>query len=166
MQTIGKEINLKKWLSAMLGVIISLLGFSSCSNDDENEIICMYGQPYSKFELKGKVVDTDGNSVVNAQITIKTIRKTEDGEYSYDMGARDPDDDVNDDVFTKQDGTYRLVASSTTNFVRVICTPENTDLAADSTELVVEYKKASDPNDSWLIGSYEGVVDFTLKKKQ
>ena len=157
-----KATNLKKWLSAMLGVIISLLGFSSCDEHAD-----MYGSPYTEFELKGSVTDTDGNPVENASITIK--QKYEHGYlagqympvYSWDP----TNGDKRKGSFTNVRGEYVLAASPYLDEIRVICTPENTDLAADSTDIQVTYTKKKGKKDDWYEGSYEGVVNFVLKKK-
>ncbi|MDU0271615.1 radical SAM-associated putative lipoprotein [Phocaeicola dorei] len=49
-------MNMKKKMTVhrLLSGALVLLGFASCSNEDENwEIRCEYGTPYSKFLVKG-----------------------------------------------------------------------------------------------------------------
>lgn len=51
-------MNMKKKMTVhrLLSGALVLLGFASCSNEDENlEIRCEYGTPYSKFLVKGTV---------------------------------------------------------------------------------------------------------------
>ena len=46
----------KMTVHRLLSGALVLLGFASCSNEDENlEIRCEYGTPYSKFLVKGTV---------------------------------------------------------------------------------------------------------------
>ena len=52
-------MNMKKKMTVhrLLSGALVLLGFASCSNEDENlEIRCEYGTPYAKYEIKGKVI--------------------------------------------------------------------------------------------------------------
>lgn len=153
---------------ALLGSIITMLGFNSCleSGDDDDDMLLMYGSPTSKFELKGKVTDQDGTPVKGALITIKQKHEMGDLKNQYqEVWSVDPTASGDDRrVHTNSSGTYYLGAGPVMKTIRVICTPENTDLAADSTEITVTYVKENS-KDPWSIGAYSGTVDFKLKKK-
>lgn len=63
-----KKMTVRRLLSGAL----VLLGFASCSNDgDEGEIICEYGTPYAKFQVKGKVTDEAGKALKNIQVVVR-----------------------------------------------------------------------------------------------
>ena len=60
-------MNMKKKMTVhrLLSGALVLLGFASCSNEDENwEIRCEYGTPYSKFLVKGTVTSAHLQSSV------------------------------------------------------------------------------------------------------
>ncbi|MDE7471595.1 MAG: radical SAM-associated putative lipoprotein [Paramuribaculum sp.] len=153
---------------ALLGSVITMLGFNSCleSGDDDDDMLLMYGSPTSKFELKGKVTDQDGAPVKGALITIKQKHEMGDLKNQYqEVWSVDPTASGDDRrVHTNSSGTYYLGAGPVMKTIRVICTPENTDLAADSTEITVTYVKENS-KDPWSIGAYSGTVDFKLKRK-
>lgn len=166
-----KNTRFKKWMAAAMSSIITLLGFSSCQEEGADDVPCMYGMPYSHFELKGKVTDTDGQFVENAEISLKSKYEGGDlnGQYKpvYTVVDMTADTKPNHMVKTDSKGDYHLGGSVFFKTVRVICTPaKDSGLEADSTEITVTFEK--DPNvkdDGWYIGSYQGTLDFELKKK-
>ncbi len=64
-------MNMKKKMTVhrLLSGALVLLGFASCSNEDENwEIRCEYGTPYSKFLVKGTVTSDKDEPLKNIQV--------------------------------------------------------------------------------------------------
>ena len=56
----------------LLSGALVLLGFASCSNEDENwEIRCEYGTPYSKFLVKGTVTSDKDEPLKNIQVIVR-----------------------------------------------------------------------------------------------
>ena len=163
-----KANKFRRFFIALLGSVITMLGFHSClePGDDDDDILLMYGSPTSKFELKGKVTDQDGAPVKGPLITIKQKHEMGDLKNQYhEVWSVDPTASGDDRrVRTNSSGIYYLGSGPVMKTIRVICTPENTDLAADSTEITVTYVK-EDSKDPWSIGAYSGTVDFKLKKK-
>lgn len=140
-----------KLLNAIFAVLLAALGFS-CSNGDEP---CMYGTPHSDFEAKGTVVDENNEPVPNAKITIRekifsdgTYKWTDDREYSQ----------TTSDIT----GKYSFKGSTMTSEVRIVCTPPDDSLEADSTEMNLDLKGA----DGWFIGSATVEQNFKLKAKK
>lgn len=50
---------LQSFASRMCIAMLAVLGFS-CSDDEEENILCMYGTPTGTFEVKGQVTDAEG----------------------------------------------------------------------------------------------------------
>lgn len=82
-----KMSNATQWI---LTAIISLLGFSGCSK--EEEMVCMYGSPTVDYKAEGCVTDEGGNPIegicVKVEIydhlsgsEIKTVYSGEDGLF-------------------------------------------------------------------------------------
>ena len=66
-------MNMKKKMTVhrLLSGALVLLGFASCSNEDENwEIRCEYGTPYSKFLVKGTVTSDKDEPLKNIQVIV------------------------------------------------------------------------------------------------
>ena len=62
----------KMTVHRLLSGALVLLGFASCSNEDENlEIRCEYGTPYSKFLVKGTVTSDKDEPLKNIQVIIR-----------------------------------------------------------------------------------------------
>lgn len=88
-------MNMKKKMTVhrLLSGALVLLGFASCSNEDENwEIRCEYGTPYSKFLVKGTVTSDKDEPLKNIQVIVRqdwnngvfpadTIYTDEKGEF-------------------------------------------------------------------------------------
>ena len=67
-------MNMKKKMTVhrLLSGALVLLGFASCSNEDENwEIRCEYGTPYSKFLVKGTVTSDKDEPLKNIQVIVR-----------------------------------------------------------------------------------------------
>ena len=62
----------KMTVHRLLSGALVLLGFASCSNEDENwEIRCEYGTPYSKFLVKGTVTSDKDEPLKNIQVIVR-----------------------------------------------------------------------------------------------
>lgn len=72
-----------QWL---MTAIISLLGFSACS-DEEKGMMCMYGTPTFDYQADGRVVDEEGNPIegIQVKVSLRDVmnRQTEDGGTIY-----------------------------------------------------------------------------------
>lgn len=57
----------------ILSLVLILLGFSACSNDDEDDNLrLMYGHPPVTFSVKTQVVDENNKPIEGIQVAIKT----------------------------------------------------------------------------------------------
>lgn len=130
----------------LCGIGLTILGLSAC---DDNK--CMYGTPYGSFEVKGEVTEEDGVPVEGAEIQVKTFNNGDPGVILKEQ--------------TEANGRYRIQEThSYTNQVRVVCTPpEDSGLAADSTDIDLVFKGG---DDEWFYGNATETINFSLKKKK
>ena len=73
------------WWKAILGGIMTLLGFSAC--DVVGEIIsprCEYGQPHANYKLLGDVKDTKGTPVKGIRVVFIPTGNTEERGWNND----------------------------------------------------------------------------------
>lgn len=147
MTTIKTRISIL--ISGVCASVLAFLGFG-CS---DNANLCMYGSPYSTFEVKGKVTAEDGTPVANATVRI-TDPDTPSGISSLCTTT------------TKKDGSFRAAGNCSGNErkSKVVCIPEDASLDADSVVVDMDYKSVHS-KDSWLEGHSEATVDLILKKK-
>lgn len=138
-------------IASVLSGILVLLGFSACSdNDDDNNIQCMYGTPTGHYEIKGSVTDKNDTPVEDATIILRSISK--DGISTLYPGIK-----------TDSEGKYSLLASGwPTSKIRVVCHPKGDTLEADSTEIEVKLEGGTG---MWNQGTAKADVDFKLKDK-
>ncbi len=145
-----------KLINAIFAVLLAALGFS-CS-DDPSDVPCMYGTPHGDFEVKGTVVDENGKPVPNAKIALREGLKI-NGEIVW----HDAEWYLN--TTSDNTGTYSLKSSGMFNKVRIVCTPPDESLEADSIETKVDFK--DDGRDEfWYIGKATVEQDFKLKAKK
>ncbi|GFH98270.1 radical SAM-associated putative lipoprotein [uncultured Phocaeicola sp.] len=68
-------MNMKKKMMVhrLLAGTLALLGFASCSDgNEEGELICEYGTPYSKFLVKGKVNSDKDEPLKGIQVIVRS----------------------------------------------------------------------------------------------
>lgn len=147
----------KKWLllcNRMLSGVLALLGFTSCDGEGLGQATCEYGQPYAKYEIKGKVVDAEQQAISNVRIIVKQLEQKSNELFPYAYP---------DTVYTKKNGEY-IYEKGGTNYgrFRVVCEDPTGVYEADST--VVEMKPTG--GEGWYVGSDSKVENFELKKKE
>lgn len=147
----------KQWLqicNRMMSGVLALLGFTSCEGLGLGDEPCEYGQPYAKYEIKGKVVDTQQQAISNARIIVKHLEQKSDELFPYAHP---------DTVYTQKNGEY-IYENRGTNYgrFRVVCEDPSGTYKADST--VVEMKPTG--GKGWYEGSDSKVENFELKKKE
>lgn len=62
----AKLSNATQWI---LTAIISLLGFSGCSK--EEQMVCMYGTPTADYKAEGSVTDEEGNPIEGIKVKVE-----------------------------------------------------------------------------------------------
>ncbi len=147
-----KSIKVSTLLKLICTGGMAMLGFA-CSNSDEPNS-CMYGTPYSEFEIKGSVVDEDGQAVENATVIV-TEKNVSSDKLQYGKAA------------SSADGTFNIVntCGGSAAELKVVCTPHDSKLEADSMVIATQSVSTEKPN-SWYMGLYHATVNFVLKKKK
>lgn len=90
----------------LMAMLFGLLGFSACSEDEEDEMPVMYGTPTADYIVKGTVTDEAGNPIMGINIypsRTLTLAKTDaEGRFKTDTLSYDgpyffvdPDGDAN-----------------------------------------------------------------------
>lgn len=148
MKTISHRLS--SLLAAICSSLLSLLGFSSCSNPED--VPDMYGMPVGDFEIKGAVTDEAGKNIENAEIRV-TYPDAPSNPYSITT------------VTTDAEGRYKLSGRDLLPEAKVVCIPEQSDLKPDSVIVKLQYKNP-DKHNSWDLGHAKETVNFTLKTKQ
>ena len=142
--------SIRQIIPKLCAASLALLGFSCGSVDDnDDEILLMYGSPYGTYEIKGSVTTEDGKPVKGAVVRVTNH-------------------DLSSDIFCEADttGTSGEYMVKSERYVykakKVVCVPDDPTLEADST--VVELK-FSGGKEMWDMGHAEATVDFKLRKK-
>lgn len=147
----------KRWLqfcNRTMSGVLALLGFTSCEGLGLGNEPCEYGQPYARYEIKGKVVDAQKQAISNARIVVKQLEMKSDEVVHFDRP---------DTVYTQESGDYIYKKEGTSyGRFRVVCEDPSGVYKADST--VVEMKPAG--GKGWYEGSDSKVENFELKKKE
>ncbi len=149
------KINFSAMLSRLCAVGLTVLGFG-CSSDepgDDGGMICMYGTPTGSWEVHGSVKTQKGDAVPDA-----TIRVT--------LPEYDSDPNSMETAPTDAEGAYSVEGHSLIGKLKVVCVPDDPALDADSTEVVLKYKKDKNDKNSWYRGHADATVNFKLKPKQ
>ena len=137
-----KSKNLSTLLKALSSSLLTLLGFSSCS---DNEV--MYGMPFGYFEVKGAVTDDNGKPVSDAEIRV-ALPSVPSGIES--LGS----------TRTEDDGTYDIRESAYPSKLKIVCIPSQSELLPDSVIVDLKYKGG---DKEWNKGHAEKTVNFQLK---
>ncbi|MBQ8653145.1 MAG: radical SAM-associated putative lipoprotein [Alistipes sp.] len=100
------KTKLQRLTHYLMAMLFGLLGFSACSDDEEDEPIYMYGTPTADYIVKGTVTDEAGNPIMGINIypsgTLTPAKTDAEGRFKTDtLSYRgpyifvDPDGDAN-----------------------------------------------------------------------
>lgn len=160
------KVTLNHWYNWMTGVLLSLLGFSSCSKneiDDPGKMICLYGVPTTHYILKGKVTDTDGKPINGVKVE---VNEAYDDERRHLEGP----------VYTDEKGEYSTAPGVTFDAqgsVLLEATFEDVDGEANGGAFAndtvrgkdMTLKKISDGEGAFDRGTFEITANKTMKRK-
>lgn len=137
-------------LGGLLAGALSLLGFSSCSDEE-----LMYGTPTSIYEtkhcaIKGTVRTATGSGVEGAQVIMRRLN----GKDAYTSPRDIVTTDGKGDYLIKSD-----IPAVSELRIRIVCRPGDPALEADSIEMKLNFKGSGSDTAS-------ETADFTLKYKQ
>lgn len=142
-------------LNALLGVLLTLLGFSSCGNNSPWNEVCEYGMPHANLSVKGKVMDESGASLEGIHVTLKEVYRHEDVEYF------DPRYHTSSDAHGQYAHSGIWTGDSPDHFLRVVAEDPKGVYAADSTDVTLTH--TTEGKDGWCTGTDKGTADFRLK---
>lgn len=165
-----KKSKWNRMFNRILSGLLVLLGFSACSDfqDDDDVVICMYGTPTARHEIKGKVVtaDKDKVSIPNIQVVvISKFRLDQARKYGVDISSINRGTDT---LYTDAQGEFKYEGGGHSPqeeyriFYNDIDGKENKGLfASDSTDVKTEPTKPGDG--SWYMG--KGAAEVTAELK-
>lgn len=167
-----KKLNRKliKGTNWALAGLLTLLGFSGCSDDDDDGgLVAEYGTPMASFVVKGKITDTDGKTLEGIQVVVPTVDhyQVRPGVV-YDKPVITAE--VHDTLYTKSNGEfeYKYSSGTPTDTVRIHMKFEDIltepRFSSDSTNVsfLPEDLKGGG---RWNKGEAEKSVQVKLKKK-
>jgi putative lipoprotein (rSAM/lipoprotein system) len=143
--------------SAVLSVLLSVLGFSSCSKEEPRE---EYGSPYAHYQFIGEVTDEDGNPLTGILVSAEDISenycrnfasKKTDGNGGYDLTVlyHSPYDPYTKIVVQDIDGEAN-----------------GGEFANDTIDINYESgKKVGEGDGKWFEGTFTITQNIQLKKK-
>ena len=131
-----------KWC-AMISALLGMLGFAACGDKEDDDTVCLYGQPHADFKVEGTVFNEDGLPMKGIKVYVQ--------------------DHYGDTVRTDQNGKYVFAAKSIMPYTEfwVMAKDPFGVYATDSVSVATDFQGGSD----WYRGSYSTTQDFTLKKK-
>ena len=100
------KTKLQRLTHYLMAMLFGLLGFSACSDDEEDEPIYMYGTPTADYIVRGTVTDEAGNPIMGINIspsgTLTPAKTDAEGRFKTDTLSYvgpyifvDPDGDAN-----------------------------------------------------------------------
>ena len=144
---------------AVLSVLLSVLGFSSCSEDDYP---CEYGSPNADYVIGGIVTDEEGNEINGILVSAESYEDVSDGRYWHNHASKK----------TNYIGEYSLsfsgyLSSHTKLVVQDVDGEANGGEFANDTididyESAIQTKKG---DGKWYGGVYSITQNIKLKKK-
>ncbi len=139
-----------KIYSRLLGVLLAMLGVTSCEPDKRDELPLAYGTPVASFSISGKVVNSAGEPVEGIKVGVDALLHSSqtttkaDGSFDYTSVVGSPNDEVRitfTDIDGAQNGEYK-----------------------ETVHAVVMKGKYQDGNGAWDYGTATiDVQDITLK---
>lgn len=164
------------WYNALAAFVLSLLGFSSCGGDGDNDMRMLYGTPTSNYHLKGNVTAEDGTPIQG----IKAVLIVDENGYGgkqYDARHIWPLDsaytDSKGDYATKNKGmTGTIDELKRKKILKVVLKDEDGEanggeFATDTIQSEdITIKQVGERNGVWDLGSYEATANGKMKKKK
>lgn len=162
------KVKLTHWYNWMTGVLLSLLGFSSCNKneiDDPGNNICLYGTPTTHYIIKGKVTDTDGKPINGVKV---------EANDTYDDRRRPLTDEP---VYTDEKGEYSAnawgISSDGQGNILLEVTFEDIDGEANGGTFAndtvrgkdMTIEKVKNGEGAWNLGTYEITANKRMKRK-
>ena len=153
----------------ILGALMTLLGFGSCSKSTSTPE--MYGQPTAYYKFNGTIKDEAGNPIKGIRVVFNPNSKVDENSDNYPYYLQGNVDTL----YTNDNGQFgkdklKYSQTSITNDAVVII--DDVDGAANGGEFQkvtlsksqIEIKKITDGDGVWYKGNYTITANATLKK--
>ncbi len=153
-----KLYNLQKqwlrWCNRLLSGLLLILGFSAC-DDNSNGGEVMYGQPYTRFEIKGKVVNVQKEPIPGIQVIVKELSLSP--ARALDTLKTDASGEVLFKESLTSEGKFRLIAED------IDGVQNGGKFKTDSVDI-----QATTPTEGsgWYMGESKNEVTITLEKDE
>lgn len=166
------KLRFYKWYNVLMASLLTMLGFSSCSSDDDDRGgTALYGVPTVTFRYTGTVSDDSGQPINGVKVVVNAIERE---------GGNDVQFFHLDSTFTDAQGKYVMDTDAFGNVDyelgedRMMLTFEDADknrdggTYANDTVRANEMKAEKMAESSYFLhtGTYKVEVDKTLKKQQ
>ena len=136
----------------LLYLLLGALGFTACSDNSINSMMCEYGTPTVQFTVKGRVTDADGKPIKGIVISSKDV---------YGL-----------DAVTGEDGhfaTQKIEAigiHGTLLFTDIDGAENGGEFETQTVDLdTLPETKVAEGDGDWYMGEYEVTADVKLKAK-
>ncbi len=162
------KVKFLKWYNVVLTTLLGLLGFASCSKEENMDAYgppVMYGPgPQYNYEVKGVVTDEDGNPIEGIKAVIQKELGTMHIPYSLDSTQTDAQGEYDILMYPnyRPANSLKLVLEDTDG-------EENGgDFQSDTIKLddMQQKKTMIKVNPSVSVGGYELTDTIKLKKKE
>lgn len=145
---------MKKLITQSLSTLLSLLGFSGCSNFGFGT--CEYGTPTTDYQIRGTVTSDDGSPIKDIRVTIAQ-----------------PERDRQDTLYTDQDGKFAskilkdwYIEDQTVRFHDIDGEANGGKFKPDTLSVRnLDSKRIKKGDGDWYQGLYELKADIALSKE-
>lgn len=155
---IAKDIKKKFYglLNTVLASVLTMLGLSGC--DAFNEVD-LYGSPYAKYDVKGTIINEEGEQLEGMKVTPKEIHTYDglEGYYAYELES----------TSTDSKGQYHASGTWTGHYpysinLRIVIEDPQHVYATDSVDVTLT--RTNKNKGEWCVGTDEGTADLRLKR--
>jgi putative lipoprotein (rSAM/lipoprotein system) len=147
------KVRINRWYQAVLAVLLSLLGFESCSDNESGTV--EYGTPYVNYVIKGTVTDEAGTPIPGIQIEAPAPLHSSMG-FQF--------------ALTDANGVFQMTQFSL--FGEGILTAEDIDgednggeFKSDTLQITKLPSQRIEDGDGWFVGTFNVDAKFKLQKK-
>lgn len=142
-------------LNLLLAPVLAMLGFSGC----DNNVVCLYGSPYAKYDVKGTILNEEGKQLEGMKVTSKEIYTNEnvEGYFGHELNT----------TSTDSKGQYQATGNWTgfhpgNTLLRIVVEDPQHVYATDSVDVTL--KRTDKDKDDWCQGTDVGTADLRLKR--
>lgn len=152
-----------------LAGLLSLLGFSGCSDNDDGGLVAEYGTPMASFIVTGKVMDTDGKALEGIQVVVPTVDHCQVSTSGVIYDKPVITEEVRDTLYSKSNGEFEYKYSGFPadtvrihmKFEDILTEPR---YSSDSTSVSFSPKDLKG-GERWYRGRSEKNIEVKLKNK-